>query len=62
MIEWRLSKSDRKLAKILYRNATEENDPEAQFLLSMMYANGVLPHNPSKAIDWCQKSADQGHG
>src|SRR6185503_15918788 len=43
------------------RPLAEENDPEAQFYLGVMYAKGRgVPQDYQKAVQWYQRSAEQG--
>lgn len=47
----------------MYKLAAEQQDPDAQFSLGEMYADGIgVPRNLEKAIDWFTKAAVNGHG
>lgn len=57
-----IQKGDFELALKELRPLIEKNDPNAQFLMGMLYeaGNGV-PQNPALAVSWYGKAAEQNH-
>jgi hypothetical protein len=54
-------RGDLSTAATLYRQAADQGDSRAEFVLGVMYANGQgVAQNASEAARWYEKAADQG--
>ena len=61
--QYAIHTGDKDQASTLIQQAATQNDPAAEFLLSMMYQKGfgTIPNDPKKEAFWLEKSANSGY-